>query len=120
MTSSATTADPINLRDLDATPYDAQELRVCEYLRRVVPEIGCGVDPVGFLIASHAALREDIARLSTQCAEVSRIALSNGEELMIYQHALEEIVQPAMSTGDPSNLLAQCREIAKQALQPRR
>lgn len=39
------------------TPYSAAEKRVCEYLQQITQgAVGCGDDPVGFLIASHQAL----------------------------------------------------------------
>lgn len=43
-------------RDFDANPYSKDEERVCKYLQRVMKnQIGCGDDPIGFLLASHAA-----------------------------------------------------------------
>mgnify|MGYP001603933974 CR=1 FL=1 len=50
------------MRDIETNPYDAQEQRVCDYLQKLAPDIGCGNDPVGFLIASHAALTTDNKR----------------------------------------------------------
>ena len=44
-------------RDIEALPYSTEELRVVEYLHKLMPDIGAGSDPIGFLIASHAALR---------------------------------------------------------------
>jgi Protein of unknown function (DUF551) len=44
----------MNERDFDTKPYTPDERRVCEYLQQIVPDIGCGDDPVGFIIASHA------------------------------------------------------------------
>ena len=44
-------------RDLDKNPYTPDEERVCEYLQKLTKnQIGCGDDPIGFLISSHAAL----------------------------------------------------------------
>lgn len=45
-----------DMRDIETNPYDAQERRVCAYLQTIVPDTGCGNDPIGFLIASHGAL----------------------------------------------------------------
>lgn len=37
--------------------YNADEERVCDYLRRITDDvIGCGDDPISFLIASHGAI----------------------------------------------------------------
>lgn len=47
-------------------PYGRQEQRVCEYLTAIMPDIGCGMDPVGFLLASHAALVEQSSSLRAQ------------------------------------------------------
>lgn len=44
-------------RNLDVDPYRADEMRVVEYLIEITPDIGAGDDPIGFLIASHSAMR---------------------------------------------------------------
>lgn len=36
--------------------YNKEQKKVCEYLQLIAPDIGCGDDPVGFLLASHAEL----------------------------------------------------------------
>lgn len=44
-------------RDFDEMPYTAAEKRVCNYLQEITDgAIGCGDDPVGFLIASHRTI----------------------------------------------------------------
>lgn len=43
-------------RNLETNPYTPDEERVCAYLEEIAPDIGCGDDPIGFLIASHACL----------------------------------------------------------------
>ena len=43
-------------RDFNVHPYTAQEQRVCDYLTSLSDDMGCGGDPIGFLIASHAAV----------------------------------------------------------------
>lgn len=44
-------------RNMEAVPYTAHEKRVCEYLLEITNnQIGCGSDPIGFLIASHGAI----------------------------------------------------------------
>lgn len=45
-------------------PYSADEQRVVAYLAQVMPEIGAGSDPIGFLIASHRALRLRLRELA--------------------------------------------------------
>jgi len=45
------------VRDMEKNPYRPDEKRVCDYLIRIAPDIGCGDDPIGFLIASHGWLR---------------------------------------------------------------
>ena len=47
-------------RDLDKNPYSLEEGRVCDYLQKLAPDIGCGDDPIGFLIANHAAISIDL------------------------------------------------------------
>lgn len=37
--------------------YSPEQRRVCDYLISIMPEIGCGLDPIGFLIASHNTIR---------------------------------------------------------------
>ena len=46
------------MRDFTTCPYSIDEQRVVAYLREIMPEIGAGDDPIGFLIASHAALAD--------------------------------------------------------------
>jgi hypothetical protein len=37
--------------------YSRDERRVCDYLRQILKQqVGCGDDPIGFLIASHQYL----------------------------------------------------------------
>jgi hypothetical protein len=43
-------------RDFEQNPYSADEQRVCDYLQKLTDQIGCGDDPIGFLIASHQLL----------------------------------------------------------------
>ena len=45
-------------RDFDTRPYNTDERRVCAYLQEVIPEIGWGDDPIGFIIVSHRHLLE--------------------------------------------------------------
>lgn len=51
-------------RDFDKKPYDEQERRVCDYLISLSDSMGCGEDPIGFLIASHNAINEDRKKLN--------------------------------------------------------
>ena len=38
-------------------PYSEDEQRVCDYIQEITKgEVGCGDDPIGFLIASHRIL----------------------------------------------------------------
>ncbi len=38
--------------------FTSDEKRVCAYLEEIIPDIGYGDDPVGFLITSHRYLFE--------------------------------------------------------------
>lgn len=42
------------MRDLNHKPYTEDERRVCDFLQQLTPDIGCGDDPIGFLLASYA------------------------------------------------------------------
>lgn len=44
--------------------YTAEQARVAKYLNEIAPGIGAGEDPVGFLIASHGALRRRATELT--------------------------------------------------------
>lgn len=45
-------------------PYSLEQRRVCDYLQKATNgAMGCGADPIGFLIASHAALRFELDKL---------------------------------------------------------
>lgn len=55
-------------RDFDKNPYTEHERRVCDYILQISGDsVGCGSDPIGFLIASHnyqnVLLREAQARV---------------------------------------------------------
>jgi hypothetical protein len=52
----------MTLRDFDANPYTADEVRVARYVDDF-SGIGSGDDPIEFLIASHNALKNEINRL---------------------------------------------------------
>lgn len=45
--------DPFTMRDIEAHPYSADERRVCDFLLSRSPDMGCGNDPIGFLMASY-------------------------------------------------------------------
>ena len=36
--------------------YSPDEKKVCAYLQKIASDVGCGADPIAFLIASHAAI----------------------------------------------------------------
>lgn len=44
-------------------PYTEDERRVCDYLQEIIPDVGCGADPIGFLISSHRMMREIAKRV---------------------------------------------------------
>lgn len=48
------------MRDFTSKPYSVDEQRVCDYLTKIA-DVGCGDDPIGFLIVSHGALVERVA-----------------------------------------------------------
>ena len=55
---------------LEVKQYNYLEQRVRDYLQKINPDIGTGDDPIGFLIASHAAImydRDYLARHQTDC-----------------------------------------------------
>jgi hypothetical protein len=53
------------MRDMEKNPYSADEKRVAEYVVKLTG-VGAGNDPIGFLMASHAALVEDRKNASTR------------------------------------------------------
>ncbi len=72
-------------RDFEANPYTPHEERVAKYLNEVAG-IGGGDDPIEFLIASHAMIRQEVQRLK----KVSEEDELNIGDLVL---ALEEIYQ---------------------------
>jgi len=46
------------MRDLETNPYSPDEQRVCIFLKTLMGEnfIGCGDDPIGFVLASYAQM----------------------------------------------------------------
>lgn len=81
------------------TPYDAHEQRVCDYLQKIVPDIGCGNDPIGFLLASHGALSRDLQDLRQQliAKETDRMAL------------LRDMQRIAKAQGENAQIIAKDR-----------
>lgn len=71
-------------RDFDARPYTADERRVCDFLVSIAPDIGCGGDPIGFLIACYQQLmveRRELRELAADrnvSAELIGIRVRNG------------------------------------------
>jgi hypothetical protein len=54
--------------------YSRDEQRVCDYIQKITKEqIGCGDDPIGFLIASHAYLaaqcQDNVPLTPEQCVK---------------------------------------------------
>jgi hypothetical protein len=68
------------MRDMEKNPYSADEKRVAEYVVKLTG-VGAGNDPIGFLLASHAALLEDrdelVAHGIEQALEIS--PMDNGD-----------------------------------------
>jgi hypothetical protein len=57
-------------RDFDKDPYRPDEERVCKYLQEKFDhQIGCGDDPIGFLIASHDYLTIGLQELLVTAEE---------------------------------------------------
>ncbi len=71
------------------TAYDHQEQRVCDYLQTLMPDIGCGDDPIGFLIASHAMLTQGIpADMAASLRAAIRMGMDAGERV----HKISDLV----------------------------
>ena len=47
------------MRDIEERPYTEDERRVCDFLQKLAPDIGCGDDPIGFLMASYTMLVQE-------------------------------------------------------------
>jgi hypothetical protein len=54
----------------EARPYSSEEGRVCDYLQRICPGVGCGDDPIGFLIASHESVCEELREMANPLRQV--------------------------------------------------
>lgn len=51
-------------RDFDKRPYSADERRVCDYIQKASNnQVGCGDDPIGFLIAANQYLAKTLRDL---------------------------------------------------------
>jgi hypothetical protein len=76
LSAAANGVAEIRLRKFARGPYDYQERRVVEHLMELVPDIGAGMDPVGFLIASHGGLSYR-SRMLRERAEAAGIDTSD-------------------------------------------
>lgn len=56
--------------DLSRGPYRSDEQRVVDYLAFAFPEIGAGPAPIGFLIASHAAVGSQLAQMKVLAGQL--------------------------------------------------
>lgn len=79
--------------EIRETPYTAEENRVCDYLQKINPDIGCGNDPIGFLIASHSALRQQLAIAARELEDTRR-------ELKKYKKAYSNASYAAEASRD--------------------
>lgn len=52
----------IKSRCFETDPYSEDELRVVQYLKEIIPDVGAGDDPILFLISSHSSLVADRAQ----------------------------------------------------------
>lgn len=52
---------------------------VKKYLLGIIPDIGYGEDPIGFLIASHAAIRHDNKELRDRVEQLESIVENNNQ-----------------------------------------
>lgn len=66
--------EALRMVSYDGPPYTLDERRVVKYLSELAPDLGSGADPIGFLIASHAALR---GRADEFCPGRSPTSLNN-------------------------------------------
>lgn len=62
----------------DGGAYTPDQRRVCDYLIEIMPNVGCGLDVVGFLIASHAALQDKIEGLDSDLFQAVSTAYHRG------------------------------------------
>lgn len=61
------------------TPYTADEQRVCAYILKITNnQIGCGEDPIAFLISSHEVFRLRLARYE----EALRSIAAHGDRIV--------------------------------------
>lgn len=86
--------------EIRETPYTAEEKRVCDYLQKIIPDIGCGNDPIGFLIASHSALRVSQSALKQQLAIAVRDLEDTRRDLKKYKKAYSNASWAAEAARD--------------------
>lgn len=64
-------------RDLFTNPYTDDETRVCAFIQEATRgEIGCGDDPIGFILASHAQLAHERKALRLSLALTTRFKVA--------------------------------------------
>jgi hypothetical protein len=83
-------------------PYSVDERRVCDYLVSLSDAIGCGEDPIGFLIASHGYINAVFkSRMELRPIAEMPPELKNGRGLMLYgRHATDSGREGGFRKGD--------------------
>lgn len=80
-------------RDFDKNPYGLEEGRICDYIQKITKgQIGCGDDPIGFLIASHGSIGINAARQREALqAVLSWLDRKPTPEGAVYGHGTQEM-----------------------------
>jgi transcriptional regulator with XRE-family HTH domain len=106
-------------RNFDKRPYTSDEVRVAEYLKSIVPGVGTGDDPIGFLIASHNVIRQERTTTPPPDAEVAECVTAlmqtrmarDGYTCSIYdRHGF--LVREYLTDGVPDKVSAKTRDVA--------
>jgi hypothetical protein len=98
-------------------PYTPEEARVCDYLQRITNnQIGCGEDPIGFLISSHQVLSDErktllaaqdeadeacitAKRYLDQAMELTGQLKAQGEQMV---DEIQKLMEKAVTASHPS------------------
>lgn len=99
---------------LRETPYTPDEQRVCDFLRERAPAIGCGNDPIGFLMASYAYAVEERNEARARLVKVERETLERAAEVAERNH--DKNWQRYGSNGDYSDVAGEDIAAAIRAL----
>lgn len=105
----------MNERSLDKQPYTVDEMRVCRFLQKMAPDVGCGDDPIGFLIASYGMLIAERRSGLRDCRGNKDTGKAAAEGWIAAMSKMREAIEQALD--DMADSLCVCEDTKQQLIE---